>query len=52
MAGHAPGARVLLEFASPPRIWLRAGDTVVAEGELIDLDGAPTIRITRSLLAP
>jgi hypothetical protein len=52
VADLAPGARVPLELASPPRIWLRAGDTVVAEGELIDLGGAPAIRITRSLLAP
>ena len=50
VADLAPGARIPLDLAAPPRVWLRAGDTVVAEGELVDLDGTHAVRITRSLV--
>lgn len=50
VADLSPGARIPLDLAAPPRVWLRAGDTVVAEGELVDLDGAHAIRIVRSLV--
>ena len=50
VADLAPGARIPLDLAAPPRVWLRAGETVVAEGELVDLDGTHAVRITRSLV--
>lgn len=50
VADLAPGAHIPLELAAPPRVWLRAGDTLVAEGELVVLDGTHAVRVIRSLV--
>lgn len=50
IADLRPGTRIPLQLGERPRVWLRAGDVLVAEAELIDLTGQPAVRITRTLL--
>ncbi len=50
VADLAPGDRLPVALDSPPRVWLRAGDVLVAEGRLTTVDGQACVEIDRVLL--